>query len=141
MSNMRRTADGSVMLAVTATALPPDARIAAATASASSVRARVFTATVSPSRARCSAMTAPRPLPAPVTSAMSAIAGGHGRPQQFRDVGELVDVPAGLQQPFGPLGAEHGSDQLAELRIEFVVAERRGGRAAVTPHLGGQRSP
>ena len=48
-SNMRRTADGSVTLAVTAKALPPPARIAAATASASSVRARVFTATVSPS--------------------------------------------------------------------------------------------
>src|ERR1700759_3458352 len=107
MSNMRRTADGSVMLAVTAKALPPDARIAAATASASSVRARVLTATVSPSRARCSAMTAPRPLPAPVTSAMSAIADGHGLAQQLRDVGELVDVPAGVEQSFGALRAEH----------------------------------
>jgi hypothetical protein len=34
---MRRTADGSVTLAVTAKALPPPARMAAATASASSV--------------------------------------------------------------------------------------------------------
>src|SRR5690242_21056364 len=104
---MRRTADGSVMFAVTPKALPPPARMAAATASASSERALVFTATESPSCAWHAAMTAPRPLPAPVTSAMSVIAGGgHGLSQKRRDVGKLVDVPAGVQHPVGPLSAE-----------------------------------
>src|SRR6516164_2951213 len=137
-SNMCRTAEGSVTLAVTENAHPPAARIAPATASACSECVLVLTATVRPSAARRSAMTAPRPLPAPVTSAISGRGSAitrYGLGEQLRHIGQVVQPPAAGQQAFCALGPEDGADQLAELRVELVVVEwcRRG--AAIAAHL------